>query len=388
MREPLPNLPTAAPARFEPGGPAPLARRDLLMAIGSLTLTAAGLSAAPTAWAASPGGNRSGLPWKSGSFVGLAESDGGGAGKRAVGAMLQPITDFDGWRGRPSDVALLYIGQRFFSKDYPAFLKAPALQTSLPALRSAGFTPILSIPLVNEADAGRFADVAAGSIDGHHQAIADRLRQIMEQDKIYLRLGWESDKGYPWSITAHKGAGQPDPANPEDYRNAWRRIAEIYRNTVPGAVMVWNMLKHPPVNWATYYPGDDVVDILSIDLYDNGWGGSFDSDNKAWKRFGLGSYDAASGRVDGLQGVLEFARSRGKKMALDEWAVANQTVSETDGANNNFFVPAVFAFLTEHQDDIEYEIYFNNDKKRRHQIFPPVPYNALPSDAYLAHWRP
>ena len=71
-----------------------------------------------------------------------------------------------------------------------------------------------------------------------------------------------------------------------DYIAAWRRIALIYKNTVPGAVMVWNTLKNPPVNWARYYPGDDVVGLVSIDLYDNGAGGFFSADNAAWKNSG------------------------------------------------------------------------------------------------------
>jgi hypothetical protein len=413
MRRLRPNVQTDAGIPHEVGKVAPLARRGFAVGVGLLALTAAGSIAGaqsvvrPSAPAArlKPRGsiatvaqsaagstgassNRSGLPWKSGAFVGLDGSDGDADGAGSAEVLLQPITDFDAWRGRPSDVALQYIGRRYFNKDYPGFLKAPTLQRHLPVLRAAGFIPILSLPLVNKKDAGRFADVAAGSIDQHHQAVADRLREIMDQDRIYLRLGWESDKGYPWSIREHEGEGQPDPAKPDDYRAAWQRIARIYRDTVPGAVMVWNTLKNPPVKWATYYPGDDVVDIISIDLYDNGSGGNFTADNKSWKTMGLGSFDAESGSVRGMRGILEFARHRGKKMALDEWAATNQSLSPTDGANNDFFVAAVFAFLMEHQDEIEYEVYFNSDRKRRHQIFPPVDYNERPSSAYLAHWRP
>lgn len=409
MRRLRPDVQTGADVQHDVGTAAPLARRGFVVGVGLLALTAAGSiagaqsvarpplattkvtprrSVATVAQGAVGAANRSGLPWKSGAFVGLDGSDGDGDDAGSAEVLLQPINDFDAWRGRRSDVALQYIGRRYFSKDYPAFLKAPTLQKHLPVLRSAGFIPILSIPLVNKRDAGRFAEVADGSIDRYHQAIADRLREIMDRDRIYLRLGWESDKGYPWSIREHKGDGQPDPAKPDDYRGAWQRIARIYRETVPGAVMVWNTLKNPPVKWGTYYPGDDVVDIISIDLYDNGSGGNFTADNKSWKAMGLGSFDAASGRVEGMRGVLEFARHRGKKMALDEWAATNQTLSPTDGANNDFFVPAVYAFLMENQAEIEYEVYFNSDKKRRHQIFPPVAYNELPSNAYLAHWRP
>ena len=150
--------------------------------------------------------------------------------------------------------------------------------------------------------------------------------------------------------------------------------------------MVWNTLKNPPVNWARYYPGDDVVGLVSIDLYDNGAGGFFSADNAAWKNFGLGSYNAATGRVQGMKGVLDFARAHGKKIGLDEWGATNNTLRANDGANNNFFAPNVFKFLNTNRKYIEYKSYFNLDGGNRHQIYPRVNYNLRPSKAYLTKW--
>jgi hypothetical protein len=326
------------------------------------------------------------LPWQSGAFVGPTNKEVSAGDNPSPETLLERIRQFDAWRGRPSTVALQFISHHYFQQDYPAFLEAPALTANLAAFRQAGFVPILSIPLVTKADAGRFAYVVAGSIDHYHRAVADRLRQIMGGDRIYLRLGWEGDHGYPWSVSGHEGAGQPDPAAPADYIAAWRRLARLYRDVVPGAMLVWNCLKRPRVKWADYYPGDDLVDIISIDIYDNGTGGYFTADNASWQGFGLGSYDAATGYFQGLLGVLDFARTSGKKIAVDEWGATNKTLDASDPANNEFFSEAVFDFLMANRAHVEYEVYF--DTPGRHQIYPPVEHNRRVSDAYLARWRP
>jgi hypothetical protein len=329
---------------------------------------------------------RSSLSWLTGVFVGPTNDEISRGNNPSPQVLLERIRDFDAWRGWPSDVALQYISHHYFERDYPAFLEAPALTANLAAFWQAGLVPILSIPLVTKADAGRFAYVAAGKIDRHHRAVARRLRQIMGSDRIYLRLGWEGDYGYPWSVSGHEGAGQPDPAVPADYVGAWRRIARLYRDAVPGAVMVWNCVKRPRVPWADYYPGDDVVDIVSIDIYDNGNGGYFTGDNAAWRKLGLGFYDPTTGRLQGLRGVLDFARSRGKKIAVDEWGATNKTLRPSDPANNDFFAAAVFDFLMVNRSQIAYELYFNTPG--RHQIYPPVEHNRQVGAAYLSHWRP
>lgn len=166
---------------------------------------------------------------------------------------------------------------------------------ALVALRQAGILPLLTVPLVLKKHAGKFSVVAGGAIDAQHEAIARKIKSLMGNDTIYLRLGHEADEGYPWSYTGHDGA-EPNPANPADYRAAWGRIASIYNKTLPGAKMVWNVLKNTRQKVTDCYPGDAVVDIISIDVYDNGSGGFCDSATApGWLKMGLGSFDAATG---------------------------------------------------------------------------------------------
>jgi len=328
------------------------------------------------------GPHASGLPWRSG------VSPGTGDGAQAI----TNTAGFAAWRGRPVDVAAVFIGKNSWQVSYAAYLTNEVLGANgaVARLIDHGIDPVLTVPLVTLADAGKFAFVAAGTIDAQHQAVADKIHGVVGSHRIYLRLGHEADEGYPWSYVNHDGAGQPDPAVPADYKAAWRRIASIYRATIPGARMVWNRLKSghdQPIT--AYYPGDDVVDIISVDVYDNGSGGYCDAATApGWLNLCYGSYNASTGMAKGLKGTLDFAQSRGKKMAIDEWGATNDDLAPANGANNGFFAGGVWDFLVANSAAVEYESYFNRAGGGRHQIWPKTSYNPLPSDAYLAHWHP
>ena len=207
---------------------------------------------------------RSGLPWKSGVSPGTSKGS----------VAIEKINGFGNWRGRPVDIAAVFIGKNSWQKSYERYLDNEVLgpQGAVVALQQAGVLILLTVPLVTQHDAGKFGWVAGGAIDSQHEAVANKLKSLIGDGPIYLRLGHEADEGYPWSYTGHHGSG-PDPANPAEYRAAWSRIAAIYKKTLPGAKLVWNVLKNTRQKITDYYPGDEAVDIISIDVYDNGFGG-------------------------------------------------------------------------------------------------------------------
>lgn len=327
------------------------------------------------------GGNPSGLPWKSGA----------GPGTNNGAIALDKADGFGAWRGRDVDVQPFFIGQNGWTVSYEAMIGNDVLDpTGGPATVSQhGIMPTLTIPIVTRFDAGKFSMVAGGGVDVHHQAIANKIKTSMGGRRIYLRIGHEADEGYPWSYTGHDGDGQPNPANPAEYKAAWRRIAQIYKDTVPNSKIVWNVLKNTRQKVTDYYPGDDIVDIISIDVYDNGSGGYCNSaTSPGWINFCRGDYNPATGVSKGIGGILEFAKSHGKKIAVDEWGATNKTHLATDGANNSFFVQGMYDFFAANAAYIEYESYYNRAGGGDHQVWPREEYNGLVSDAYRAKWSP
>lgn len=330
-----------------------------------------------TSSSSSSGGGRSGLPWMSGFSAGT------GIGATAT----DRAREFGAWRGRGVDIIAIFIGKNSWQNSYEAYLTNEVFKPTgaVPVLKNAGIEILLTVPLVTKADAGKFAMVASGGIDAKHQAVADKIKSLIGNGRIYLRLGHEADEGYPWSYTGNGAAN----AVPAEYKAAWSRIARIYKNTLPGAKMVWNVLKNTRGKITDFYPGDDAVDILSIDIYDNGSGGYCNSaTSTGWVNFCKGDYNPATGVSKGVNGILKFAKSRGKKIGVDEWGATNDDLAASNGANNSFFVQGMYDFFAANSAYIEYESYFNRAGGGRHQIWPKTTYNPLPSDSYLQKWRP
>jgi hypothetical protein len=182
-----------------------------------------------------------------------------------------------------------------------------------------------------------------------------------------------------------------DAATPKElahYAEGWARIARIYREESGGLIqIVWNHLKDSKTPIAKFYPGDDVVDIIGVDPYDNGQslGSGFVNDEASWEKF-LGSYDRASGMVKGIKGFRDFAIEHDKGIAYCEWGASNQSGTEPlkeDGSNNDFYARKMLLdWFPSLGKRLVYENYFNGPDK--HKVFPRQAILGKVSDAYLA----
>jgi hypothetical protein len=106
-----------------------------------------------------------------------------------------------------------------------------------------------------------------------------------------------------------------DPAGLAQWREFWRRTVEAMRS-VHGAHFVFDWTVNAlvrPVALRSFYPGDDVVDIIGIDAYDPVTipGG--------WSRLATGT--------DGVRAVAQFARRHGKRFSVPEWGVVPNSSS-------------------------------------------------------------
>ncbi|MGW2419051.1 glycoside hydrolase family 26 protein [Streptomyces sp. NPDC001709] len=139
---------------------------------------------------------------------------------------------------------------------------------------------------------------AAGDFDEHFRALANRLVDLGVPDTI-LVLGWEMN-----GITyTHRCA--PDPVSWKAY---WRRIVSVMRS-VPGQRFRFDFAPNRGMDnipWTECYPGDDVVDILGMDSYDQPNGETFDE---------------AISEPYGLQHQVDFAHAHGKPISYPEWGL-------------------------------------------------------------------
>nr|WP_144384967.1 glycosyl hydrolase [Streptomyces sp. SAJ15] len=139
---------------------------------------------------------------------------------------------------------------------------------------------------------------ADGAHDAHFRALAERLVALGVPDTV-LVLGWEMNG------TTYTGRCAPDP---EAWKAYWRRIVTRMR-AVPGQRFQFDFAPsrgRDAIPWPDCYPGDDVVDIVGMDSYDQPPGDTFAEQVE---------------QPYGLRDQVEFAARHGKPHSYPEWGL-------------------------------------------------------------------
>ncbi|MGC0331884.1 hypothetical protein RKD23_004874 [Streptomyces sp. SAI-170] len=159
---------------------------------------------------------------------------------------------------------------------------------------------------------------AAGEFDHHFRALAERLVELEVPDTV-LVLGWEMN-----GITYTHRCG-PDP---ESWKAYWNRIVTAMRS-VPGQKFRFDFTPsrgRDAVPWTQCYPGDDTVDIIGMDAYDQPEGLSFDEQVR---------------EPYGLQQHVDFAKAHGKAVSYPEWGLFRN-------GDNAEYMRRMLAWMDEH----------------------------------------
>ncbi|MFD8952202.1 glycosyl hydrolase [Streptomyces xanthophaeus] len=139
---------------------------------------------------------------------------------------------------------------------------------------------------------------AEGQYDRHFKKLAERLVSLGVPDTVIV-LGWEMNG------TTYTHRCGPDPENWKAY---WRRIVNTMR-AVPGQEFKFDFAPNrgtDAIGWTKCYPGDDVVDIVGMDSYDQAPGRTFDDQIT---------------QPYGLQQHVDFAKAHGKEISYPEWGL-------------------------------------------------------------------
>ncbi|MEU6844206.1 glycosyl hydrolase [Streptomyces sp. NPDC046716] len=139
---------------------------------------------------------------------------------------------------------------------------------------------------------------AQGDFDQHYRALAEHLVDLDVPDTVVV-LGWEMNG------TTYTHRCGPDP---ESWKKYWKRIVTVMRS-VPGQKFRFDFTPsrgRDAVPWTECYPGDDVVDIVGMDSYDQ-------PENK--------SFDEQVSEPYGLQAQIDFAAEHKKPISYPEWGL-------------------------------------------------------------------
>ncbi|WSR66715.1 glycosyl hydrolase [Streptomyces sp. NBC_01198] len=139
---------------------------------------------------------------------------------------------------------------------------------------------------------------ASGAFDEHFTRLAQHLVELGVPDTVIV-LGWEMN-GTTYS---HRCA--PDPA---DWKTYWNRVVTAMRS-VPGQKFRFDFAPSrgtDDIPWTECYPGDDTVDVIGMDSYDQPPGEPF--------------YEQVT-EPYGLQAQVDFADRHGKEVSYPEWGL-------------------------------------------------------------------
>jgi hypothetical protein len=136
------------------------------------------------------------------------------------------------------------------------------------------------------------ADIAAGREDDRLRDWAADARRFRKP--VLIRFAHEMNGDwYPWCERKDR------KQRASDYVTAWRRIREVFRAArATNVQFVWSPNFEPAERIERFYPGDEWVDWIGMDLYNQ----------SAWPR-------EPGGMIDPL---LKFAEGRGKPVLLAE----------------------------------------------------------------------
>ena len=243
---------------------------------------------------------------------------------------------------------------------------------------------ILSVPLLaggwdlsgpkQGGDSGKpvsLADGAKGAYNVRFQRLAENLVRHGLGDSI-LRLGWEFNGGWH----AWRAGGSPD-----DFAGYWRQIVKTMR-AAPGTEKMqfcWN----PASGYQQFpaekaWPGEDVVDIVGLDLYDDSWAADTypPPDNaapetiaerrkKVWN-------DVLLNGDHGLIYWKDFAVKHKKPFALPEWGV-DQRGDKHGGGDDPEFIEQMARFIATPANRVYFHCYFDVEAgDGGHQLSPGI----------------
>ncbi len=210
------------------------------------------------------------------------------------------VEAFEKWLGRDGLLALDYVPADSWDSFTAAAKWLPAYWWQYNHNRNLVWSIVLTVggtPL---------SQISSGQHDADFRFVAAQIARA--QPNAIIRIGWEANGDwFPWSGANGKQL---------EYIDAFRHVAAIFKAASPGFLIDW-CVNVGAVNVPAdqIYPGDDVVDIIGMDIYD------LDPLSKtnpqaSWQNYVQSPY--------GLQWHAQFAAKHNKPMSYPEWGVGQE----------------------------------------------------------------
>jgi hypothetical protein len=217
-------------------------------------------------------------------------------------------------------------------------------------------------------------DGALGLYNEHFVKLAENLVAYGLGDTI-VRPGWEFNGGwYTWRADSKDDGPR--------FAAYFRQVVQAMRS-VPGAeklTFLWNPAMEPwwPYDPSEAWPGDDSVDYIGIDVYDQSWAKDTypipkDATPEETERRQLKVWNDLknNAKAYGLPYWVEFSKNHGNiPLAIPEWGVCSRSDGH-GGDDNPLFIEKMHAFITDPANNVAFHCYFDVDAHDGgHQLCP------------------
>lgn len=266
------------------------------------------------------------------------------------GAQPELHYSFESWLGAEQDYVLDFVGDEgWYSIAEPYWLTSVWKETKYKNKL------ILSIPMLPKLEGVSLESGANGDYDGWFRLLAQHLINMGMEDTV-IRIGWEMNGGwYKWAAAGHEA----------DYAVYFANIVTAMRSVEGGNFrFFWN----PAIGWLSAdtekcYPGDDYVDYIGLDVYDECWEDDTypipegASEVESLRRRAK-AFISLKNRTWGLNWLTDFARAHNKKVIIGEWGTDIRSDSH-GGGDNPFFVQWMHDWFVDNEDVIYAHMYFD-----------------------------
>lgn len=280
------------------------------------------------------------------------------------GTDLSEVQAFEQWQGKDVEYVI-----DFSTRETWEQIANP--QLVLDTWRGTDYRVVHGLAMLPVADQAATLEAGArGEYDQYFTELGQRLVEGGQADAI-LRLGWEFNLSHSRWHTE----------DPRVFIQYWRSIVEAMRS-VPGQQFQfdWNVNNgNNAVDAADFYPGDDVVDYVGVDVYDMSWAnGTYPYPDDCDAECRQERQDTAWQDIyDGKRGLAfwtRFAASHGKPVTLPEWGLWDRPDGHGGGENPSF-IRRMHEYIT--TNNVAYHAYFEfNADDGPHRLMETFPESA------------
>ena len=258
------------------------------------------------------------------------------------------VAAYEDWLGRPVD----YV-EEFQASDGWAQIEGPDWQLNPWKNSSYKDKLVLTVVMLPNDPETTLEKGAEGEYDHHFVKLAENLVKAGMPNTV-LRIGHEFNGGwYRWTATGGRE---------EIFAKYFQRIVTAMRS-VSGQnfTFVWNPNVGEKVDLVKAYPGNDYVDVIGIDIYDQSWipnsypmpeGLTEEQKLEIWTR----TWNDKLTMQYGLNWFADFAKEHNKPLCIPEWGV-NIRKDGHGGGDNPYFIQWMHDWME--QNNVIWHIYFD-----------------------------